>query len=749
MPGKFLCFSVLVMSTAGFNHAWSQYAFEYSNTIPVIVSGDTLDNAWGGGLNFAQFSDFDYDFDGDVDLFVFDRSSDNIRVFTQEDNGGKHYELAHNAHLNFPADLMYRATLVDYDGDGRKDIFTYGIGGLKVYRNTGDAVNGLQWELYIASVYSQLPSTYTTLYVSSSDIPAIVDVDGDGDIDVLSFHIGGSHVNYHQNQSMELYGIPDSLIFVLKNECWGKFGENPLNNTVVLNDPNYPCVGGEIPNPEGENTFETTKSSEAHSGSTLLALDYDNSGVIDLILGDASQNNVCLLLNSGSTVNANSPMASVEYGFPSASTSVDITSFPASFFLDVDFDGIRDLIVCPNAENISENERSVLFYKNIGSDSIPTFVYVTDNFLQAQMIDHGAGSIPVFFDYNEDGLEDLVVANYYRYKPVSQKESTVALYLNTGTQNAPVFTLLDDDFLNLTSQGTSQRSVPAFGDIDNDGDDDLFLGRMDGTLTFYENTSIGGGAIFANPIANYTDNNSTVISTSAYCHPQLFDLNDDGLLDLILGKKNGHVAYYQNIGTAAVPSFQLVNDTLGGIDVSLTTPNGYAAPHFFRNNGETVCFLGAIDGRINYYSNIDGNLLPGTTFSLVSDYLAMIDVDKYSACWVNDIDNDGNYNLFVGQDLGGILHFEHDANSSVSLEEAFSPNLVAVYPNPAFNSLTIATNGTQGKSFSLFDLNGKERMTGSLNENKTVLTIDQLNQGVYVLQIELDNHTCTKRIVKL
>jgi len=745
MLHKTRCFFLLCLAIAWSSLSNAQFSFEYSNTIPVKVSGDTLDNAWGGGLNYAQFSDFDYDFDGDLDLFVFDRSSDNIRVFTQEDAGGKHYELANNAKVNFPSDLKYRTTLVDFDGDGRKDIFTYGIGGLKVYRNTSDMVNGLQWELFSESVYSQYPTTYNTLYVSSADIPAIVDVDGDGDIDVLSFHIGGTHVNYHQNQSMELYGIPDSLIFVLKNECWGKFGENVLNNTVVLNDPNYPCVGGEIVNPQRIGIA----NSKIHAGSTLLALDYDNSGVLDLILGDVSNNNLSILLNSGATVNADSPMMSVDYNFPSNTTPVNVTLFPASFFLDVDFDGIRDLIVCPSAVNLSTNQRSVLFYKNTGTNALPNFTFVTDNFLQAQMIDHGSGAIPVFFDYNEDGLEDLVVANFHRYKPVSLQESTMALYLNTGTLSDPVFTLIDNDFLNLAAENYGLRAVPSFGDIDNDGDADLFIGRMDGTLMFFENTSVGSGAVFGSPVLNYQDNNAAVITTSGYCHPQLFDLNNDGLLDLVLGKKNGHVAYYQNVGTAAAPQFELVNDMLGGIDVSLTTPNGYAAPHFLRHNGTTVCFLGSVDGRINYYTNIDGNLSSGAAFNLTSDHFAQIDVDAYSSCWVNDIDNDGEYNLFVGQDLGGLLHFENDPNSSVSLESiAFNAN-VSVYPNPSKDAITVATNNADGKSFSLFDLNGKELMNGALNSGKTSISIEELNQGVYVLKIDLEHQSCTKRIVKL
>ncbi|MFN5877454.1 MAG: hypothetical protein ACK44B_01210 [Flavobacteriales bacterium] len=66
----------------------SQFNFEYSDSIPVYKGGNTLDHAWAGGFNYAQFSDIDYDFDGDLDLVIFDRSSDNIKVFLQEDVNG-------------------------------------------------------------------------------------------------------------------------------------------------------------------------------------------------------------------------------------------------------------------------------------------------------------------------------------------------------------------------------------------------------------------------------------------------------------------------------------------------------------------------------------------------------------------------------------------------------------------------------------------------------------------------------------
>ena len=126
----------------------SQFGFEFSDSVLVKKGTDTLNLAWSGGLSYVQFSDLDFDFDGDLDLLAFDRSSDNIRVFLQEEkNGQKYYSLKYNARNSFPNDIRYRVATVDYDNDGRKDLFTYGIGGVKVYRNVGDATNGLQWQV--------------------------------------------------------------------------------------------------------------------------------------------------------------------------------------------------------------------------------------------------------------------------------------------------------------------------------------------------------------------------------------------------------------------------------------------------------------------------------------------------------------------------------------------------------------------------------------------------------------------------
>ncbi len=727
--------------------AHAQFGFEYDNSIPVLRGGIPLENAWGGGLNYTQISDFDFDFDGDMDLFLFDRSTNNLRVFTQENNGQPFYQLAYNAAEKFPTDLRYRATMVDYDNDGRKDLWTYGISGLKIYRNIGDAVNGLQWELTTELLYSEYVNGQSQLYVSSSDIPAILDVDNDGDIDVLTFNQGGETLEYHQNQSMELYGVPDSLIYVLQNECWGLFREDFNTNVISLNDQNSPCVGGNIANPlrtSGANENQEKK----HSGSTVLALDMDNSGVMDLVLGDVSFTTMTLLMNGGSAPNTNSAMISQDNFFPSNTTSIDIQLFPAAYYVDVDFDGIKDLVVCPNARNVSENEHSVRFYKNNGTNALPNFIYTSPNYLQKEMIEHGTGSIPVLFDVNEDGLKDLIVANLFRYIPTLAKESTIAYYRNTGTAATPQFSYVDYNYLNLDQLNYGLRSVPTFGDVDGDGDEDLFLGIEDGTLVYYENSSVGNGAVFNTAQSAYPDNNGTPISCEGYAFPQLFDLNNDGLLDLVIGTRAGKIKYYENIGTTTNPSFELVNSELGNVNLAGFNPNALAAPHFFRHNDTTVLFAGSVDGTLFYFDSIDNRIGQGESFHLVSSNYLDINVEAYSAFWVEDLDGDGYLNMFVGQDLGGVFHFEADPNNSAELLENQYLD-VALFPNPGSNEIKIQSD-VMLTAVRVFDIHGQEVLATSEKGLDIVLNTSHLSGGTYIVYATANNgFTTTKKWVKL
>ena len=743
-------FTVLtILSLIGSFQASAQFSFEYDNSIEVIKNAQAIQMPWSGGLNTPQFSDFDFDYDGDLDLFVFDRTNDDVHVFVN-DLGNYFYEF--NARIHFPVDLRYRATFIDYDNDGKKDLFTHHLNGIKVYRNVGDAVSGLQWQLVSEALQSNYWGFVNTLYVNSSDIPAIVDVDFDGDYDVLSFHVGGEYLQYHKNLSMELYGISDSLVFELKNECWGKFREDLNNSFIYLNVADAPCGSGNIPGAEiviGNDIKPVSVEKSLHAGSTVLALDVDNSGVLDLVIGDVSTSNLKLLINGGSAPNTNSEIIQIENDFPSNSLPAAVSIFPASYFLDVDFDGLKDLIVCPNAVGISENRQGVLFYKNTGTNNSPSFQYQQNDFLQGEMIDLGSGAIPVFFDYDQDGLMDLFVSNFQRFEALGNYRSGIAYFKNMGSTSNPEFTFIDNNFLDLEAS-FGARKIPTFGDLDNDGDMDMLIGIENGSLVFFENTSVAPNCTFNAPISNFTDNLGNPIIVNQFAAPQLIDLNTDGLLDLIIGSKTGELAFYANIGTLTAPSFQLQNTLLGGIDLSEDGSDVYSIPHFFENDDTLYLLIGSLDGAFRLYDNIESNLSTGETFHERNMEYLNLRFGGHSAFAVYDINGDENLNLFAGNELGGLFHFEHNPFSTLNVGaiDDFSVSF-QLYPVPTTESLTIASTQQVELECSISDLSGNLVIEPHTFTTKLTIDCSKLKSGVYFVSIsDRSGNKCLKRFIK-
>ena len=729
-------------------HGYSQFGFEYNDSIIVKRNGDTLIHPWVGGLNHAQFSEIDYNFDGYMDLFVFDRSSFQIRIFLNEEasDGSRYYKYLHNTRASFPEDVRYRAMMIDYNGDGKNDLWTYGIGGIKVYRNIGNVTDGLQWELATNLIRTDYLGFNSNLYVSSIDIPAYVDVDGDGDIDVLTYHIGGQRIEYHKNLSMETYGHADSLIFELKNECWGQFSEGQFSNTITLNSTVGPCGGGSsITDPE-----KTLR----HSGSTILALDLTDNGVMDLVLGDVEASNLTMLINGGTAPNQNSSMVSYDPNFPSNTTPVDLEVFPASFYLDIDHDGVKDLVVSSNASGGSENLNGIWFYKNLGTNTLPNFSYVKNDLFQGEMIENGKGSIPLLVDVNNDGLKDIILASTFRYKSPLDKVSKIQYFQNTGTATQPEFTFVSDDWLGLSSEGFGLRMAPTFGDLNDNGLPDMILGASNGAVHYFEKTGNGAND-YTLTQTNMLDVEGNPISVQNDAAPELFDLDNDGLLDLIIGQRFGGIHYYKNVGTETNPAFELITNQLGAVDVGTQqNPQGYAIPRFVRSNDTTHLFVGARSGTIFYYQDIDDNLADGDEFELFSDNYAGIKTGTLSAPFITQIRGNDSFDLFVGGDLGGLWNYTADPASEpsdVSVNELGLTDFQwTVYPNPSeTGEFKVKVEGNDSYKMEITDLLGRKVYTKASFWNNTIVDLKNQKNGVYLMRlVSKDNRTiAVKRVI--
>lgn len=756
---KLIVFGILFVLFAFLSQAQLYFDQERSSKNEIKVFTESKQNykfPWAGGLNACQFGEIDLNMDGIKDLFVFERFGNRIMTFIN--NGTPEivdYSFAPEYIGVFP-EVHDWAILRDYNGDGREDIFTYSFEypGIIVYKNTSQ--NELKFELEVYPFLTSFQgSGQVNILVTSVDYPGIEDIDNDGDLDILTFWGLGSFVEYHQNQSMELYGIPDSLEFIEITQCWGQFAENEESNILYLDTCNF-------------KDYRSLDKNERHTGSSFLLLDLDADNDKDLLLGDVDYPNLVQLINGGTPEEAF--MVSQDNYFPSYSIPIDIYSMPVAAYIDLNNDGTKDLLVSafdPNPYTV-ENYNSVWAYLNNGANNSPEFSLIKENFLQEDMIDVGSGAYPFIVDYNNDGLKDLFISNYGLYMwsyytsgmlLKSVYYSKIALFENTGTIEQAEFTRVAHNFAKLDTMHLT-GIFPAFADMDGDDDVDMLFGQDNGSLTYQKNIA-GAGSYpeFDSPHYNYAG-----IDVGNYSTPQLFDLNEDGLLDLIIGEQAGNLNYYQNTGTLNDPVFTLNSDSLGKINVTdyNVSYDGYSTPYFFLAGNHIELIVGSEQGQLFYYKDIQGNL--NGAFIENDSLILRIGEDvkdynhgKRTSAAISQITNNGNYQLIVGNFSGGVNYYEQSAQPPASGINAMNRKTISVfiYPNPVSKKLKVKISGVptiQPSSLKIYNTNGVCVLTeNNISVNDMEIDFAKYLPGIYFYQIQITDaeHTSTGTFIKL
>ena len=716
-----------------------------AQSLPAVRAGrnssQNLRYPWAGGMNSVQFGSVDINRDGIKDLVAFDRQGDRLMCFINAGIPNSiDYSLQQQYVKYFPK-LYDWAIFADYNGDGKTDIFTYSPGwaGIVVYKNiSGDT---LRFER-VAYPYleSQVGEGKVNLYVTYADYPGIVDTDGDGDLDILSFWGLGSFVEMNKNMSMEKYGIPDSLDYVKTEYCWGHFAESDESNALFLDT----CVNGaEMTDTLGPWLFKNIRK-KRHTGSTFCMLDLNADGVKDLLLGDVDYPGLFALMNGGTKDSA--VIISYDTLFPDYGAPIRLFSMPAASYIDVNNDGLKDLLVSPFDPGlyVSQNKHSVWLFLNSGKNDKPYFNLVTKNFLQDQMIDAGSGAYPVFYDWDHDGKTDLFLGNYGIYQRSfydhyilhSVYYSRITWYKNIGTLQQPVFQPESLDFGNLFKHHFVGL-YPAFADLDGDGLTDMLAGNSKGNLIFVKNEGNGRFVI--------ADSNYLNVKIKAFSAPVLFDLDKDGLPDLIIGQKAGNLTYYHNDGTAQNPHFTWVTDSLGKINVTdyNLSYNGYSTPCFFRgNDGYTRLVVGSEQGKLFYFSNIDGNLQGKFTESdslpvLLDTAGVSFDRGIRTAAAVADINHDGKPEMAAGNFCGG-LEFFHARPGAVTGTDKLHHLVkkLVIMPNPANRTIRFLLPQEEPVlSVTVFGMDGRKVFGTSLfpEHNLCQLRLPYLPDGIYIL----------------
>ncbi len=712
------------------------------NVVFQDAQGNPLPHALAGGLNNPQFSTVDLDGNGINDLLYFDRQGQIVVPFLHDNNSNSlGYTFAPQYANRFP-EFRNFMLLRDYNCDGIKDIFAYqhdpltGRSGIAVYQGFRDAQNKIEFrEIKKIITFHQLHRTnYSTLLVSNIDLPAIDDIDGDGDLDILLFNSAGGYIDWFRNESQELGLGCDSLLYVLQDDCWGRLFESGISQSLDLSPRFDSCAK--------RNNWVALRQAR-HSGSTLLTLDMDNDGDKELILGDLSFNNLNLLTNNGRADSA--LMTSQEIYFPQNSTFANIAIFPAAFYEDVNNDGKKDLLAAPNIEGNSFNNQA-WYYENTGSSQQAVFSFQQNNFLVDGMVDLGSYAAPAWVDLNGDSLLDLVIGNHYEFASPTSQDCYLVHYQNIGSRQQPVLKLVNSDFAQL-KQYNLQRLVPSFGDLDADGDPDLMIGLQDGKLIYIENQ----GTINSPSFVGLSPNFGTIDVGQNAC-PQLVDADRDNDLDLIIGERNGNINYYENTGNNTTAIFSQIPTTATFGFVDTRQPNqldGNSAPQLVDIGGVHHFFVGNQSGKLWHYTHIDSNLMG--TFTKQNSSLDQIDEGDVSILAIADINQDSYVDIMIGNKRGGLGLYTQTLFSSISKINLETQNSFNLFPNPATSILKIeflyAINSKI--SIEVCNLLGQTLIhdTQWLHK-KTKFPISSLASGSYFLKIITNQTAFTKLFIK-
>ena len=426
-------------------------------------------------------------------------------------------------------------------------------------------------------------------------------------------------------------------------------------------------------------------------------VDIDDDGDLDL-LGEQPYSYVRLFRNEGTPeVAAFTTIVDSLRDASGAPLFADRQNIPS--LVDLDCDGLLDLF-------IGRVDGTVHHYESVGNDEegLPRLALVDERFEDIEIVAqfgigslHGANAL-TFHDVDRDGDPDLFWGDFF--------EPGILLIRNTGTcaapnlrsepepfplddpvltsgYNAALFADIDGDqdddfflgvlggafrptstavgnfyFLEATPDGYQFRTeqfvsqidvgaetIPTFADLDGDGDQDLLLSnKIDqedsetAHIYHFENRSTSEGIVFQEvgrlPISGYHS-----------FAPALADLDSDGDLDMLTGTWNSGILYFRNDGNVQAPHFVLLEEAT----IKLTR-GSYSKPVLvdIDADGDQDLFIGEASGELNFYRNTGTPQSP--RFELVNDNFDDIDVGRMSAPTFTDLDGDQDLDLVIGSE---------------------------------------------------------------------------------------------------
>ncbi|PAU95936.1 hypothetical protein CK503_01695 [Aliifodinibius salipaludis] len=348
---------------------------------------------------------------------------------------------------------------------------------------------------------------------------------------------------------------------------------------------------------------------------------------------------------------------------------------PRPQFVDINDDGNPDLF-------LQENSNDLMFFENKGSE----LRWQTDRFHDLDI-----GEWYRFADLDQDGDMDLLAEQPYSY---------IRYYRNDGNSEQPDFTLVTDTLKDADGEPifSDRQNIPNVTDIDCDGKLDLFVGRLDGTITRYESVGRDGRGVPQFELVNRKFEGIEIVKQVGTMHGAntltFVDIDDDGDQDLFWGDFfEPSLLLIENRGSCSNPELQ--GEPQPFPSSNPVESSGYNAPTFadWGQDGKKDFLIGVLGGAYNASRTLAENLYfykqndNGQFNRQSKQFLHSIDIGNESIPAAGDIDGDGDIDLLLANkiDPGGrkssiVYKFENrGTKEDPSLHQSGTLNLPSAY----------------------------------------------------------------------
>ena len=425
----------------------------------------------------------------------------------------------------------------------------------------------------------------------------------------------------------------------------------------------------------------------------------------------------------------------------------DYVASQRSNFIDLNNDGHLDAFVChdiaPSVYYMNDGDGNLTFHRSAPLGE------TNDSPYQLAAYSSGGNYGSIWVDYDNDRNVDMFIAKCGGAFPrfVNQMHRNTGGDDNEYIENAADIGLDDAD----------QTWSSSWGDFDNDGDMDVFVGASSGPHVLKENR----GAIFSYSFIDITEASGVSALGATSREHVTYDLDNDGYLDIISGpnvlRNNGDMTFtaFMNVfpGNGA---FGDLNDD-GFIDA-------YRGSSAYMNDGNDNNWvkITTVGGATSGMSNINGigarvevhtasgavymrDVRSGDGFEFMNSLNTHVglgtdaSIDNIIVYWpsgnVDNIENpEINEHIIITE--GQTLTVEDEALASV-----------LIYPNPVKDIINIETPvDLTNRIATVFDINGKRILNKKLNDN--TLDVSNLASGTYILRLESLGKSISRKFIK-